>query len=98
MAHRGLEGEGRDSICQVNEVRTCRGIGVLASDTFVCEKLSVAKSQTGPGTVALGSPGRLRKDFKASLGTRFLNWTGSCIEAAHTVNLSTRKAESDASF
>lgn len=76
----------------------CRGIGVLASDTFVCEKLSVAESQTGPGTVALGSPGRLRKDFKASLGTRFLNWTGSCIEAAHTVNLSTRKAESDASF
>lgn len=98
MAHTGLEGEDRDSICQVNEVRTCRGIGVLASDTFVCEKLSVPESQTGPGTVPLGSPGRLRKDFKASLGTRFLNWTGSCTVAAHTVNLSTRKAETDASF
>lgn len=98
MAHTELEGEDHDSICQMNEVRACRGTGVLAIDTFVCEKLSVPESQTGPGTVVLGSLGRLRKDFKASLGAWFLNWTGPCIVVAHTFNLSTQKTETDASF
>jgi hypothetical protein len=53
----------------VNEVRACRGIDALASNTFVCEKLSIPESQTGPGTVAVSNLLRLRKDFKASLET-----------------------------